>query len=81
MADFNKNKVDITTTIDRMNDIPINFIGSDKLNIEILYNDHKNKTIESNNSKIITNDNKVYLSFTKQMDFKLKMLSKHIIYD
>lgn len=76
-VDLNKNKVCITTAIDRTKNISVNFVGFGKPNMEILYNNYKDKIIEPNNSKIITDGNRVYLGFTKQIGRELKILSKH----
>ena len=76
-VDLNKNKVCITTTIDRTKNISVNFVGFGKPNTEILYNNYKDKIIEPYNSKIITDGDRVYLVFTKQIGCKLKILSKH----
>lgn len=62
---------------DRTKNISINFIGFSKPNAEILYNNYKDKIIEPNNSKIITDGDRVYFGFTKQIGCELKMLSKH----
>ena len=72
-----KDKVCITTAIDRTKNISINFIGFGKPNAENLYNKYKDKIIEPNNSKIITDGDRVYLGFSKQLGCELKMLSKH----
>lgn len=53
------------------------FIGFGKPNAEILYNNYKDKIIEPNNSKIITDGDRIYLGFTKQIGCELKMLPKH----
>lgn len=74
---LSKDKVCITTAIDRTKNISVNFIGFGKPNAEILYNNYKDKIIEPNNSKVITDGDRVYLGFTKQIGCELKMLSKH----
>ena len=74
---LSKDKVCITTAIDRTKNISINFIGFGKPNAENLYNNYKDKIIEQNNSKVITDGGRVYLGFTKQIGCELKMLSKH----
>ena len=73
---LSKDKVCIATSIDRTKNISINFIGFGKPNAQILYNNYKDKIIEPNNSKIITDGDRVYLGFTKQICCELKMLSK-----
>ena len=72
-----KDKVCITTAIDRTKNILVNFISFGKPNAQILYNSHKDKIIEPNNSKIIIDGDRVYIGFTKQIGCELKMLSKH----
>ena len=74
---LSKDKVCITTAIDRTKNISINFIGFGKPNAENLNNNYKDKIIEPNNSKVITDGDRVYLWFIKQIGCELKMLSKH----
>lgn len=73
---LSKDKVYITTAVNRTKNISVDFIGFDKPNKEILYN-NKDKIIEPNNLKIITNSDRVYLESTKQIGCELKALSKH----
>ena len=58
---LSKDKVCITTAIDRTKNISINFIGFGKPNAENLNNNYKDKIIEPNNSKVITDGDRVYL--------------------
>ena len=42
-----------------------------------IWTNYKYKIIEPNNLKIITDGDRVYLGFTKQIGYELKMLFKH----
>ncbi len=74
---MSKDKVCITTAIDRTKNISADFIGFGKPNANKLINSYKNKILNPANSKVITDGDKVYCGFTKSIGCELKMLSKH----
>ena len=62
---LSKDKICITTAIDRTKNISADFIGFGKSNVNKLINSYMNKISNPSNSKIITDGDKVYYGFTK----------------
>ena len=75
-AGLSKSKICISTAIDRSKAISINFVGFGKPNAQSLFNSYKGKIINPTNSKLITDGDRAYISFSKQIGCFYKRLLK-----
>lgn len=74
---LSKSKIYIPTGIDRTKNVLIDFVGFGKPNANSLYKCYQSKIKALHNSKIITDGDRVYIDFSKQIGCENKMLSKH----